>query len=383
MIGLALVAVVLGAVAVWMAHRPARASAPLDPATVAVLPFRVTAPDRSLDYLGEGLVDLLAVKLDGSAGIRAVPTRQLLAALRYRPGATITPEDADAAARSTGAGRVLDGSLVRSAASLDLSASLRRTDGAGGAVHAEASGSPDSLPSLVDRLAAGLLAGQAGATLSLGELSSARALTAYLRGKAANRRGRFEEAVADYGEALAEDSTFALAALDQLASAERTGDPETSDRAARLAWTHRERLTPKGRILLRAMAGPKYPEPSSMIASIAAWQEAVKAAPEQPETWFQLGDIELHYGGTNDLPDAVERAEESFQRALSSTRAGSFHSITSSSPSSTWRTPPSSGPWRVGGSRRTPCRAIGRRTCAGGSGWRSATPGSWRASAPG
>jgi tetratricopeptide (TPR) repeat protein len=315
-VGAALVAVVLGAVAVWMVHRPARASAALDPATVAVLPFRVTAPDHSLDYLGEGIVDLLAVKLDGSAGVRAVSPRQLLAALHYRPGGTITPDDADAAARRTGAGRVLDGSLVRSAAGLELSATLRRTDGAGGAVHAEASGSPDSLPSLVDRLAARLLAGQAGATPALGELSSARALSAYLRGKAANRRGRYAEAVADYGEALAEDSSFALAALDQLASAQRMGDNETSDRAARLAWTYRARLTPKGRILLRAMAGPRYPEASSMISSIAAWQEAVKAAPELPEAWFQLGDNQLHDGAANDLPDPVARSEESFRRAL-------------------------------------------------------------------
>ena len=91
MIGAALVAVVLGAVAVWLARRPARASAALDTATVAMLPFRVTAPDRSLDYLGEGIVDLLAVKLDGSAGVRAVPPRQLLAALHYRAGRRSRP----------------------------------------------------------------------------------------------------------------------------------------------------------------------------------------------------------------------------------------------------------------------------------------------------
>jgi tetratricopeptide (TPR) repeat protein len=314
--GAVLAAVILGAAVVWMAHRPAHASAALDPTTVAVLPFRVTAPDRSLDYLGEGIVDLLAVKLDGSAGVRAVPPRQLLAALHYRSGEAITPADADAAARRTGAGRVLDGSLVRSAAGLELSATLRRTDGVGRAVHAEASGSPDSLAALVDRLAAGLLAGQAGTTPSLGQLSSARALTAYLRGKAADRRGRYAEAVADFGEALAEDSSFALAALDQFASAQRTGDAETTDRAGRLAWNHRERLTPKGRLLLRAMVGPRYPEPSSMIATIAAWQEAVNAAPELPEAWFLLGDMQLHYGGPNDLSDPVARSEENFRRAL-------------------------------------------------------------------
>ncbi|HEX6104150.1 MAG TPA: serine/threonine-protein kinase, partial [Gemmatimonadales bacterium] len=211
-------ALLLGLVAALVGRRLAgRAgdeAAALDPAVVAVLPFRVTAPDRSLDYLAEGIVDLLAVKLDGSAGVRAVPPRQLLAALRHAPGTAVTPEQANLAARQTGAGRVLDGSLVRAGSGVELSAALRRTDGAGRALHAEVSGSLDSLPVLVDRLAATLLAGQAGSTPSLGELSSARAITAYLRGKAANRHGRYQDAVAAFAEALAQDSTFALAALD-------------------------------------------------------------------------------------------------------------------------------------------------------------------------
>jgi len=67
-IGLAAVLVAAVALAgVALARRRAQAGVRLDPAAVAVLPFRVTAPDRSLDYLGEGIVDLVAVKLDGSA----------------------------------------------------------------------------------------------------------------------------------------------------------------------------------------------------------------------------------------------------------------------------------------------------------------------------
>jgi serine/threonine-protein kinase len=306
-------AALLGA---WLFGRGTGGDAALDPNTVAVLPFRITAPDRSLDYLGEGIVDLLAVKLDGSAGPRAVPPRQILAALHYRSGMPITPDMADAAARRTGAGRVLDGSLVRSGANVELSATLRRTDRGGRALQAQTAGSADSLPVLVDRLAAQLLAGEAAVLPSLGELSSAKAITAYLRAKAADRRGRYEEATAAYGEALQDDSTFALAALDQIGVAARFGDDETVRRASRLAWTNRVRLSPKGRILLRARVGPRYPEPSSMISSIAAWQEAADAAPEVPDAWFELGDMQLHDGGVNDIPDPVVRAEANFQRAL-------------------------------------------------------------------
>ncbi len=291
--------------------------AALDPSAVAVLPFRVTAPDHSLDYLAEGIVDLLAVKLDGSAGPRAVPPRQLLAALQYRPGVPISSAAAEQAARRTGAGRVLDGSLVRSGTGIELSATLRRTDGGGRAVQAQTAGSLDSLPVLVDRLAARLLAGDAAVLPSLGALSSARAITAYLRGKADDRRGRYQEAAAAYGEALQEDSSFALAALEHIGMLQRyAGDDELLDRARRIAWTYRAQLSPRGRILLRARLGPKYPEPSSQIDLIAAWQDAVDALPELPDAWFELGDLQLHRGGTNDIPDPVVRAEANFRRAL-------------------------------------------------------------------
>jgi len=308
--------VVAGAlVAAAIAGRSRHQVATLDPRLIAVLPFRVSAPDRSLDYLGEGLVDLFAVKLDGGSGLRAVPPRQLLAALHYRPGSEIPSGAADDAARAAGAGRVLDGSLLYTARAVELSATLRPTDG-GSPLNAAVSGSLDSLPVLVDRLAARLVAEQGGAMTALGELSSTRAIGAYLRGKAAHRQGRYRDAVAEYGAALSEDSTFALAALDEIASANRAGDPEAVERASRLAWAGGGRLGPKGKALLLGWLGPKYPEPSSMVLRLQTWQRAVETAPDVPDAWFELGDMQLHYGALNDLPDPVGRAEASFGRAL-------------------------------------------------------------------
>ena len=319
-IGLAAVLVAAVALAgVALARRRAQAGVRLDPAAVAVLPFRVTAPDRSLDYLGEGIVDLVAVKLDGSAA-HAVPPRQVLSELRYRPGMEVSQEAGFAAARRAGAGLVLDGSLVRSGAGVELSAALRPTGGAGAAVRATASGSLDSLPALVDRVAAQLLAGQGvggiGTAATLGELSSARAVAAWLQGRAAHRRGRYREAVARFNDALREDSTFALAALDAINSAERTADRESIARPMRLAWTYRAKLGPEGRALLRGWLGPKYPEPSSLLLQLAAWQDALKVAPEAAEAWFELGDNQLHEGGPSDVPHWVEAAQGNFGRAL-------------------------------------------------------------------
>ena len=261
-------------------------------------------------------MDLLAVKLGGPAGPHAIPPRQLLSYLRYRPGMEVSAEAGEDAARRAGAGLVLDGSLVRSGTGVELSAELRPTDGRSRPVRASVMGSADSLAALVDRLAAQLLVGQSqSATTALGDLSTARAIGEYLQGKAAHRRGRYMEAVGHFRAALDEDSTFALAALEDIASESRA-DRAGLERATRLAWAARAKLNPKGQALLRAYLGPKYPEPSAMILEVAAWQEATQTAPDVADAWFELGDTQLHFGMDNDLVRPVESAAGNFRRAL-------------------------------------------------------------------
>ena len=47
----------------------------LDRSVIAVAPFRVTGADSSLGYLREGMVDLLATKLSGTAALRPAAGR--------------------------------------------------------------------------------------------------------------------------------------------------------------------------------------------------------------------------------------------------------------------------------------------------------------------
>ena len=339
----------------------AHASAALDPASVAVLPFRVTAPDRSLDYLGEGIVDLLAVKLDGSAAYRAVvPPRQLLAALDYQPG---MDDPARRRRRRRPAHRrrpVLDGSLVRSGPrGLELSATLRRTDGARPRRARRGGGQP--------RLAAGAggparraAAGGAGRRPCRRSASSPPPgrITAYLQGKAADRRGRYQEAVADYGEAL--PRRFHLRARRARPDSVRgPADQRPETRAPRPAGSPgpiARGSSPKGRVLLRAWLGPKYPEPSSHDrVQIAAWQEAVGGgAGRCPTPGSSWAIMQLHYGGLNDLPKP-RRARRGELPSRARARLGLGASARPHAPRQALRsrTPPTSGPSRGAGSRRT------------------------------
>ena len=98
--------------------------------TIAVLPFAVRGDSR-LAYLGEGMVDLLATKLDGAGAIRTVDPRALLRFLARPPqgSPTTRPPASREAAEHFGAGHYLLGSVVESAGRIEVMAALYRTDG--------------------------------------------------------------------------------------------------------------------------------------------------------------------------------------------------------------------------------------------------------------
>ncbi|MGH7528325.1 MAG: BTAD domain-containing putative transcriptional regulator, partial [Gemmatimonadales bacterium] len=103
---------------------PARTPAAVG--TIAVLPFAVRG-DARLGYLGEGMVDLLATKLDGAGEIRTVDPRALLRFVPRRDGTpdrVPDPVEGAALAAHFGADRFLLGSIVEGGGRLEASAWL-------------------------------------------------------------------------------------------------------------------------------------------------------------------------------------------------------------------------------------------------------------------
>jgi eukaryotic-like serine/threonine-protein kinase len=336
------VAAALGAVAVaaGAAVLVLRAGAEPEPAVdagvVMVMPFRVTGTDPGLDYLREGMVDLLAAKLTGEGGPRAVDPRSALAAWRRAGGTAEADPSLDAtleAARRLGSGRVLLGEIVGTGDRLVLSASLVPV-GAGRTERANLEGPADSLLPLVDRLAQRLLtlgAGDERRRLDDATSASLPALRAYLEGRAQYRSGRYEDALGHFERALAIDTTFALAALGLFQTADWRANPLDPVRAASLAAAarHRTRLAPRDAALLDGFLGVGFPAPSSQRESWAAWERAVRAAPDQAEAWYHYGDLFFHWGRAMGVGDWRERATDAFLRAaeLDSTFAAPAHHL--------------------------------------------------------
>ena len=286
---------------------------------LAVLPFRVTGASADLGYLREGMIDLLVPMLSDDGGSRVILPRTMMRAWRQAVSSEKQdlPEAATLAlARRLGAGRLLLGSVVGTSERMVVNASF--VDVAEGKVGAQASvtGPSDSLPALIDRLAAALLARQAGeveARVATLTSTSLPALRAYLGGQAAYRRGEYGPAVKHFHDALDLDSTFALANLG-LASAETW---VSGGAGLTVAWTNRARLTWRDRALLAALVGPQYPGPSSLPGRRAAWVRALEVLPDQPEAWFWLGEFYFHEGGALRLATPHRWAAQALERAIS------------------------------------------------------------------
>jgi serine/threonine protein kinase len=319
---LAAVTVVL-ALAAWITARDEGGGTAIDPERIVVAPFQVAA-EGPFGYLREGLVDLLTTSLNGDTGSRATDPRAVMAAWRNavrndRQG--LAPASAQRVARGLGAGQLLMGSVVGTPERLTLNATLY--DAVGSAVRTRVSihGPADSLPALVDGLVGQLLArdaGLPGPTLASLTTTSLPALRSYLDGRRDYRGGRFGEAAAHLQQALNHDSTFALAAIHLALTAgmgDLTAPPATRERALRLAWEARDRLGTPDRLVLEALAGPRYPEATPRHELLQARTRAVNAAPDRPEVLAMMGDFHL-VGVLRGEPDALQRSTDYFGRAL-------------------------------------------------------------------
>ncbi|MGH7467269.1 MAG: BTAD domain-containing putative transcriptional regulator [Longimicrobiales bacterium] len=288
--------------------------------SLVVAPFRVLGADASLDYLREGMVELLSTRMSDDTS-RSMDAGAVIRAWR-RTGITSAvdaPRDTvlHMAAR-LGAERVIVGSVVGTTARAILSASV--VGARSGELSAEASveGPLDSLTTLVDRLAVKLLLAQSGQDEQLPEriTPALPALRAFLTGYAPFANGDFAVAADRYGRALRFDSTFALAALRLAFSADRLNDFELQRRALDHAWRLRDGLSVRDRAHLTALMGARYPAAATRSETIDAWEAAARAAPNRPEVWFGFASAVALNGESVLLGNDLEKANAALGRAL-------------------------------------------------------------------
>jgi DNA-binding SARP family transcriptional activator len=321
----AAVLLVLAGAVFWLGARPAEY--PRDANLLAVAPFEVLEP--SLEVWREGMGDVLARTLDGAGPIRTVSPSVVLRRWSGRADRV----SAEELGRRTGAGLVVYGAVMtRGRDSVTLRAALLDRGGGTGKTDIEVSGKADRIGELADSLgiqalrvlspgrAIGLARGTSIASKSL------PALKAFLQGEQFWRRGLWDSALTRYDQAIAADSTFALA-LVRMALVlgwrpPTAGAYRPRDEYMLRAALHNHGLSPRDSLLIVAdsfrLAAEEMTEPEAYVRrklqSVPAVEEAVRRYPEDPMAWYELGEWRMHEPWPIGVPPAVSL--EAFSRAI-------------------------------------------------------------------
>ena len=291
----------------------------LDEKLVLILPFRVL-PDTTVAPLGEGMVDLLTMRITEAGVTKAVDPATALAISAKQATDLLTPHQRFALARSVKARYVLTGSAVETLDELTLSATLE--DAAYGRPRSASVRGPASKPmKLVDDLAAkilGISINERSDRLEALTTTSTPALYAYLQGIHAWRVSGARASAPFFEAALKHDSTFALAAL-RLTHVGRyndVGGMAEADRALDLAWKARDRLSANDKLWLSTITGPNYPRWFWWQDRTNALRAALLKVPESIELWEDLGDALYHAGRQMGMRDPFSEAKSALTRAF-------------------------------------------------------------------
>lgn len=303
----------------WLRPSILGAVAP-DAQVIAVLPFNTSGP--AVEYLGEGVVDLLSPNFDEVGAIRTVDPRTVLHRWRQRAvDGGLDLEGSLRVGRDVDAGSVVLGSVVAAGPEVRLRAQLYSVRGVELA-QAQVEGPADSVLALLDGLAVALLreiwiAREPVPNLRVSGITTTDigAIRSYLKGQQYYRRSNWDSALVAFQQAVDADSTFALAHYRLgLTYGWNTRHGGFASRAARrhadLAQLYADRLPARERSLVAAHALFEDGD----VASHDSMTGYVARHPDDPEGWYMLGDVRYHASPL--LALEKEQLFEPFDRVL-------------------------------------------------------------------
>jgi len=179
------------------------------------------------------------------------------------------------------------------------------------------SGPADSLSPMMDAVWAQLLQrilrGHFAHVSSVTLPNTLPAMIAYANAEEAWRRGNFDQALEEYDRVLAADSSFAIGYF-RRAIVHAQVDPREEVLRAAIAGArrHQSGLTPADSLLLEGYH--LILEQGDGRGALRRFQEARDSAPDEPQTWFVLGEFYYHFGALFD--QRITEAEVSFEKVL-------------------------------------------------------------------
>jgi serine/threonine-protein kinase len=229
--------------------------------------------------------------------------------------AELTPVEKRRFTRRHGAAYYVDGSILRSADSIQVILRLLDVNGDEVVARASRSGGPDASPSRLAAQAAGDLFPRlidSTGRIDVGALRDRKptVIASFLQGERAYRVMEFPIAIAHYQRALLEDSTFALASLKAAMASEWQTEYDSAMGFVDAALRREPLLTRRDALFAHGLKSYLAGDADS---SAAVLRRALELAPDWVEGWMALGEVHYHL-----LPRDVARdsiARDAFQRA--------------------------------------------------------------------
>jgi len=305
------------AVGGWLATHATEHKVPPAVETLAVLPFHTSGP--GMEFLSEGMMDLLATNLRGVGGISTVDPRAVVREWGTTQGKGDDLSRALAVGRDLDAGSVVVGSAVSTGGRVRVAADLYSIDGER-LGQAQVDGSADSVLGVVDRLSLALVrdvwrSKEPIPNLRLASLTtdSIQALRSYLEGERFYRRLAWDSALKAYTRAVDIDSTFALAHLRRAQTLGWTGGYRSKESHEAVAAGVRfgRRLAERDRRLLLGYRLFDEGKP----AAIDTLRAFIASYPDDVEGWYLLGESLYHIQAYRPTPpDSVAAVFDSVLR---------------------------------------------------------------------
>jgi tetratricopeptide (TPR) repeat protein/tRNA A-37 threonylcarbamoyl transferase component Bud32 len=279
--------------------------------------------------LGETVTELFRIDLAQSPTVTVLEpaqVAQVLARMERDPGSPITPDLAQEVAQRRGLKAVVTGEILPVGTGYVVSSTLVSAS-IGDVLWAgrESAKNPGELIEAVDRLSAGLRERigeslrtiRADAPLAEVTTRSTSALEKYAQADRANDQGEYQRAIRLLDEAIAEDSTFAMAHRKLAIILENQNqEPERAREAFTQAYELRHRLTERERYLAEA-AYHNYVEDDRQ-ASIDAYRTLLE---KYPTDRIALNNLAVDY-------TSLGRTEEAAELHLRSLALGAAPAVT-------------------------------------------------------
>jgi hypothetical protein len=292
-----------------------------------VLPFAVSAP-QNLQYLGEGIVDLLDMSLDGIGRMRieAAPatrrrlTLEVAGERGVSPSQTQGGQNAASVAREFGAGRIITGTVTALGSEVRIRAEVYDAINNRRMFPVESRADVKNPEAAVDSLAARILArrlvpANERARLAAGEYEtkSPGALQAFLVARQHWLRAERRAAADSLKSALHQDTTFGRAYL-LLARISGAGGVPGLPRPSGIvqaALEHKQKQPERIRAELDLAAADVRQERQLALRLVGG---LVGRYPNDPDIAFRMADMQFHYG--LNLGEPMEKVVRAFRRAM-------------------------------------------------------------------